>query len=447
MTSKAWEKVLAQLRGEVSEQVFETWLRPLRFGTREGPILFVATPHKFFKQWIEDNHLTRIEEIVRKELAEEVTVEIMVGSEEEEPLPLVAVPSRLQLPEETATRTRTVFGLLNNRYTFDRFVIGTGNQFAHAASVAVANDPGNSYNPLFIYGGVGLGKTHLLHAIGNAALAKSPRLKVCYIPAEKFTNDLIASLRSGKMSDFKERYRNVDLLLMDDVQFIAGKRSTQEEFFHTFNELYSTRRQVVVTSDKFPKEIPDLEERIQSRFEWGLVADIQAPDIETRVAILNRKAEVENIALPEDVALFLATAVKNNIRELEGCLIRIGAHASLTRKEINLDLAKEILLPLIGNAGREIAPDHIQKVVADHYGVKVSELRSDRKHKVIAMPRQVAMFLMREMTRCSFPDIGQRFGGRDHTTVMYAVKKIEKNLADDVSLRSTVDALRKKIEG
>jgi chromosomal replication initiator protein len=447
VTSKAWEKILAQLRGEVSEQVFETWLRPLRYVTREGPILFVATPHKFFKQWIEDNHLARIEEIARKELAEEVTVEIMVGSEEEEPPSPGSVSSRLMLPEEAATRARTVFGLLNNRYTFDRFVIGTGNQFAHAASVAVANDPGNSYNPLFIYGGVGLGKTHLLHAIGNAALEKSPRLKVCYIPAEKFTNDLIASLRSGKMSDFKERYRNVDLLLMDDVQFIAGKRSTQEEFFHTFNELYSTRRQVVVTSDKFPKEIPDLEERIQSRFEWGLVADIQAPDIETRVAILNRKAELENITLPEDVALFLATVVKSNIRELEGCLIRIGAHASLTRKEINLDLAKAILAPILGSAGREISPDMIQKAVADHFGVKLSELRSDRKHKVIAMPRQVAMFLMREMTRCSFPDIGQRFGGRDHTTVMYAVKKIEKNLADDVSLRNTVDALRKKIEG
>jgi chromosomal replication initiator protein len=447
VTSKAWEKVLAQLRGEVSDQVFETWLRPLRFVAREGTILFVATPHKFFKQWIEDNHLARIEEIARKEVAEEVTVEIMVGSEEEEPHPAVSVPSRLQLPEETATRARTVFGLLNNRYTFERFVIGTGNQFAHAASVAVANDPGNSYNPLFIYGGVGLGKTHLLHAIGNAALAKSPRLKVCYIPAEKFTNDLIASLRSGKMSDFKERYRNVDLLLMDDVQFIAGKRSTQEEFFHTFNELYSTRRQVVVTSDKFPKEIPDLEERIQSRFEWGLVADIQPPDIETRMAILNRKAEAEKISLPEDVALYLATAVKNNIRELEGCLIRIGAHASLTRKEINLDLAKAILRPLIGNGGREVSPENIQKAVAEHFGVKVSDLRSDRKHKVIAMPRQVAMYLMRSMTRCSFPDIGQRFGGRDHTTVMYAVKKIEKKLADDVSLRSTVDALRKKIEG
>ncbi|GAB4237578.1 MAG: chromosomal replication initiator protein DnaA [Deltaproteobacteria bacterium] len=447
MTSKSWEKVLAQLRGEVSEQVFETWLRPLRYVTREGSILFVATPHKFFKQWIEDNHLARIEEIARKELAEEVTVEIMVGSEEEEAFPASAALSPPPVPEETAPRARSVYGQLNSRYTFDRFVIGTGNQFAHAASTAVANDPGNSYNPLFIYGGVGLGKTHLLHAIGNAALSKSPRLKVCYIPAEKFTNDLIASLRSGKMSDFKERYRNVDILLMDDVQFIAGKRSTQEEFFHTFNELYSTRRQVVVTSDKFPKEIPDLEERIQSRFEWGLVADIQAPDIETRVAILNRKAEAENIVLPEDVALYLATVVKSNIRELEGCLIRIGAHASLTRKEINLELAKTILSPLFGNGNREISPERIQKAVAEHFGVKVAELRSDRKHKVIATPRQVAMYLMREMTRCSFPDIGQRFGGRDHTTVMYAVKKIEKKLADDVSLRGTVDELRKKIEG
>jgi chromosomal replication initiator protein len=319
VTAKAWERVLAQLRGEVSEQVFETWLRPLRFVAREGPILFVATPHKFFKEWIEENHLARIEEISRKELAEEVTVEILVGNEEEDPLSPAVVSSRLlQLPEETVTRARSVFGPLNNRYTFDRFVVGTGNQFAHAASVAVANDPGNSYNPLFVYGGVGLGKTHLLHAIGNAALEKSPRLKVCYIPAEKFTNDLIASLRSGKMSDFKERYRNVDLLLMDDVQFIAGKRSTQEEFFHTFNELYSSRRQVVVSSDKFPKEIPDLEERIQSRFEWGLVADIQAPDIETRVAILNRKAEAEQILLPEDVALYLATMVKNNIAYPQG---------------------------------------------------------------------------------------------------------------------------------
>jgi chromosomal replication initiator protein len=447
MTSKTWEKILSQMRGEVTDQVYETWLRPLRFVTREGAVVFLATPHKFFKQWIEENHLPRIEEIARKELAEDVTVEIVVGGEEEA-LPPPVTPARyLQLPQETVTRARSIYGPLNARYTFDRFVVGTGNQFAHAASVAVANDPGSSYNPLFLYGGVGLGKTHLLHAIGNEAQAKQPQMRVCYIPAEKFTNELITSIRTNRMSEFKERYRNVDILLMDDVQFIAGKTRTQEEFFHTFNDLYSSRKQIVVSSDKFPKEIPDLEERIQSRFEWGLVADIQPPDIETRVAILNRKAEAESIALPEDVALFLATVVKSNIRELEGYLIRIGAHASLTRREINLDLARSILAPLISTAEKEISPDAILKAVAEHYGVKVSDLRSDRKHKAVAAPRQTAMYLMRELTNCSFPDIGQRFGGRDHTTVMYAVKKIGKNLADDVSLRGTVDALRKKLEG
>jgi chromosomal replication initiator protein len=447
MTTRTWEKILSQMKGEVSDQVYETWLRPLRFVTREGAVVFLATPHKFFKQWIEENHLPRIEEIARKELGEDVTVEIVVGGEEDS-LPPPVTPARyLQLPQETVTRVRSVYGPLNSRYSFERFVIGTGNQFAHAASVAVANDPGNSYNPLFLYGGVGLGKTHLLHAIGNEAQAKQPQLRVCYIPAEKFTNDLITSIRTNRMTEFKERYRNVDILLMDDVQFIAGKTRTQEEFFHTFNDLYSSRKQIVVSSDKFPKEIPDLEERIQSRFEWGLVADIQPPDIETRVAILNRKAEAENIALPEDVALLLATVVKSNIRELEGYLIRIGAHASLTRKEINLDLARTILSPLISNTAREVSPDAILKSVAEHYGVKVSDLRSDRKHKAIAGPRQMAMYLIRELTNCSFPDIGQRFGGRDHTTVMYAVKKIEKNMTDDVSLRGTVDALRKKIEG
>jgi chromosomal replication initiator protein len=447
MTTRTWEKILSQMKGEVTDQVYETWLRPLRFVTREGAVVFLATPHKFFKQWIEENHLPRIEEIARKELGEYVTVEIVVGGEEES-LPPPVTPARyLQLPQETVTRARSIYGPLNGRYTFDRFVVGTGNQFAHAASVAVANDPGSSYNPLFLYGGVGLGKTHLLHAIGNEAQAKQPQMRVCYIPAEKFTNELITSIRTNRMSEFKERYRNVDILLMDDVQFIAGKTRTQEEFFHTFNDLYSSRKQIVVSSDKFPKEIPDLEERIQSRFEWGLVADIQPPDIETRVAILNRKAEAESIALPEDVALLLATVVKSNIRELEGYLIRIGAHASLTRREINLDLARSILAPLISTAEKEISPDAILKAVAEHYGVKVSDLRSDRKHKAVAAPRQTAMYLMRELTNCSFPDIGQRFGGRDHTTVMYAVKKIGKNLTDDVSLRGTVDALRKKLEG
>ncbi len=450
MTLRAWESVLSHLKNRVSEQVFETWLRPLRFVSREGSLILVATPHKFFKQWIEENYMPQLEDAARKELGRSVSVEIVVGNEEdgeaERPAPERPLSTGDGLdarPLKTSTRN----GELNPRYTFDRFVVGAGNQFAHAASFAVANDPARSYNPLFIYGGVGLGKTHLLHAIGNHSLQRDSKVRTCYITAEKFTNELIFSLRTNRMPDFKEKYRNLDLLLVDDVQFIAGKQRTQEEFFHTFNDLYSSRKQIVVSSDKFPKEIPDLEERIQSRFEWGLVADIQPPDLETRLAILNRKAEADQIPLPPDVSQFLATVIKNNIRELEGSLIRIGAHASLTKREINLELAREVLSRFLETSGREISPDTIIKTVGDHFGVKVSELRSGRKHKVVALPRQVAMFLMREMTKCSFPDIGQRFGGRDHSTVMYAVKMIEKKLKDDVSLRNSIEALRKSISG
>jgi chromosomal replication initiator protein len=447
MTTLAWGRILDHLKESVSDQVFETWLRPLRFVTLEGSLLLVAAPHQFFKQWIEDNFLTQIEDAVRKETGGDISVEIVVGGEEEGEGARETEPELGSPPEIPASRQRSRNGALNPRYTFDRFVVGAGNQFAQAASFAVATDPAKSYNPLFLYGGVGLGKTHLLHAIGNLAFDHNPRIRICYITAEKFTNELIYCLRTNRMQDFKERYRNVDMLLVDDVQFIAGKQRTQEEFFHTFNDLYSSHRQIVVSSDKFPKEIPDLEERIQSRFEWGLVADIQAPDMETRVAILNRKAEADQIALPQEVALFLATTIKTNIRELEGSLVRIGAHASLTKREINLDLAREVLSHLIENADRQVSPDAVVKAVAEYYGVKVSDLRSERKHKVVALPRQVAMYLIRNLTRCSLPDIGLRFGGRDHTTVMYAVKKIEKKVREDVSLRNTIDALRKNLEG
>jgi chromosomal replication initiator protein len=294
VTSRAWDTVLSHLKTEVSDQVFETWLRPLRFVSREGSLLLVATPHKFFKQWIEENYMPHLEQAARKELGGDVAVEIVVGSEEDGEVERAVHVQEISLDAGTRakpSRQKTTNGALNPRYTFDLFVVGAGNQFAHAASYAVANDPAKSYNPLFIYGGVGLGKTHLLNAIGNLAQIRNPRVRLCYITAEKFTNELIFSLRTNRMPDFKEKYRNVDMLLVDDVQFIAGKQRTQEEFFHTFNDLYSSRRQIVVSSDKFPKEIPDLEERIQSRFEWGLVADIQPPDLETRVAILNRKAD------------------------------------------------------------------------------------------------------------------------------------------------------------
>ena len=450
VTTRAWDTVLSQLKAKVSDQVFETWLRPLRFVSREGSLILVATPHKFFKQWIEENYMPQLEEAARKELGKNVTIEIVVGGEEEGEGERPAAVQDLYpdaASETKPSKPTTRNGELNPRYTFESFVVGAGNQFAHAACYAVANDPAKSYNPLFIYGGVGLGKTHLLHAIGNFTRGRNPRVLVAYITSEKFTNELIFSLRTSRMHDFKEKYRNVDVLLVDDIQFIAGKQRTQEEFFHTFNDLYSSRKQIVVSSDKFPKEISDLEERIQSRFEWGLVADIQPPDLETRLAILNRKAEADQIALPADVSLFLATMIKNNIRELEGSLIRIGAHASLTKREINIDLAREVLSRLLESSVREISPDTIQKLVAEHFGVKVTDLRSGRKHKVVALPRQIAMYLMREMTHCSFPDIGQRFGGRDHSTVMYAVKMIEKKMKDDVSLRNSIEALRKAING
>jgi len=448
MTAQAWGRVLARLRDQVTEQVYETWLRPLRYVTREGTLLLVATPHRFFKQWIEENYLPQLEECARAELGPDICVEIVLDSEEAGEVPRASSGTyEPLLPEERPARSRVANGQLNPRYTFDRFVVGVGNQFAHAAATAVASDPARSYNPLFIYGGVGLGKTHLLHAIGNFAAERHPHLKVYYTTAEKFTNELIYSLRTNRMPAFKDKYRNVDMLLVDDVQFIAGKQRTQEEFFHTFNDLYTAHKQIVVTSDKFPKEIPDLEERIQSRFEWGLVADIQPPDMETKVAILNRKAEAERIPLPQDVAIFLASVVKSNIRELEGSLIRIGAHASLTNREINLDLAREVLAKLLETAEREISPEAILKTVAEHYGVKVQDLRSGRKHKAVALPRQVAMYLMRRLTRASFPEIGERLGGRDHSTVMYAVKKIEQRIHDDVSLKNTVEALKKALSG
>ncbi len=451
MTPRDWEKILERMRDQVSEQAFETWLKPLRFVSQEGPLVLVATPHKFFKEWIEENYIVTLEELVRLQCGAEATLEVMVGGEEEEDaavgpphLPALLPPG----PKEAASlpAPRPQGAVLDPKYTFERFVVGEGNQFAHAAAYAVATNPAQSYNPLFLYGGTGLGKTHLLHAIGNLALESHPRLKLCYITAEKFTNELIYSLRQNRMTDFKEKYRGLDMLLVDDIQFIAGKARTQEEFFHTFNELYSARKQIVVSSDKFPKDIPDLEERIQSRFEWGLVADIQPPDLETRVAILNRKAESERIPLPQDVCLFLASSFKSNIRELEGSLIRVSAHASLTQRVINLDLAREVLSKLL-ESKRDLSPDLILKTVADHFGVKVTDLRSGRKHKVVALPRQVAMYLIRQLTGNSFPDIGQRLGGRDHSTVMYAVKTIEKKIRDDVSLRGSVETIRKAIGG
>src|SRR6056297_3962665 len=340
---------------------------------------------------------------------------------------------------------KTNYSNLNHLYTFDTFVSGTSNQFAHAAAMAVAKSPATTYNPLFIYGGVGLGKTHIIHSIGNEIIKNNNNLTITYYSSEKFTNELINSLRHGKMEEFRNKFRSIDVLLIDDIQFIAGKKSTQEEFFHTFNALYESHKQIVVTSDKFPKEIPGLEDRLRSRFEWGLIADIQPPDVETKQAILKMKAEQNHIDLPEDVASFLANSICSNVRELEGYLIRIGAYASLTSTAINLQMARDVLKDILIEKNKELSVEEILKRVSSHFNVKISDIKSSRRHKAIVLPRQVAMYLARQLTSASYPEIGEKFGGKDHSTIIHAINKIEKLAGEDYSLRKNLDLLRKNL--
>lgn len=353
--------------------------------------------------------------------------------------PIAAISVR----DMAAPVIRTLGQPVDPKHTFDTFVVGASNQFAHAAARAVAEQPATQYNPLFIYSDAGLGKTHLLHAIGNYVLRLNPKAKICYISAEKFVNDLIDSIHHGRMSQFRERYRDsFDMLLMDDIQFIAGKDRTQEEFFHTFNALHSSKRQIVVTSDKFPKDIPGLEDRIRTRFEWGLIADIQPPEIETRIAILRAKAELDDIFLPNDVALFLASNIKSNIRELEGALIRLGAQASLSGSEISLDLAKQLLRNIIKEPSASISADAIQDAVARHFSIKVSDLKSRERSRRVALPRQITMYLIRKYCAKSYPDIGILLGGKDHSTVLHGVKSIATEIERDPEIRRHVEEIQ-----
>ncbi|MCL2761172.1 MAG: chromosomal replication initiator protein DnaA, partial [Desulfuromonadales bacterium] len=337
------------------------------------------------------------------------------------------------------------FSSLNEKYSFDTFVCGPSNEFAYAASMAVSENPSEKYNPLFIYGGSGLGKTHLMVAIGNHLLKENSDMKICYYTSETFMNEMINNIRHKKMEDFRAKFRKADILLIDDIQFMAGKEGTQEEFFHTFNALYQSHKQIVVTSDKFPKEIPGLEERLRSRFEWGLIADIQPPGIETKIAILKRKAELNNIDLPDDVALLIGSSSTTNIRELEGMLIRLGAYASLTKNKITLTMAKDILKAIIVDKSQEVSIDQIQKTVSDHFKIKIADLKSDKRLKNFVIPRQLAIFICRELTKSSYPEIGEKFGGKDHSTVIYAVKKISKQLENDQDLKTTYEFLKNKL--
>jgi len=446
-----WQETLSQLEQNLNPQHFTTWIKPIQFIGIDKDLVQIEVPNRFFLSWIRDNYAELIRETLSSIGAVSYRLKIDIASVnhtinnsvEETTLDKEIITdqiSRTTLPKNTSSIN------INKKYTFDEFVSGSSNQFAYAAANAVANNPATTYNPLFIYGGVGLGKTHLVNAIGNAILLKNPEMRVCYYTSEKFMNELINSLRYAKMDEFRNKFRSMDVLLIDDVQFIAGKERTQEEFFHTFNSLYESHKQIVVTSDKFPKEIPGLEERLRSRFEWGLIADIQSPDVETKQAILKIKAEQNGINLPEDVAFFLANSITSNVRELEGYLIRIGAYASLTSTSITLSMAKDILKNILVEKRREITVEEIQKVVAQYFNIKISDLKSAKRLKALVLPRQVAMYIARQLTSCSYPEIGEKFGGKDHSTIIHAIKKIDKKIAEDMQLNSTVNSLRQTLE-
>jgi chromosomal replication initiator protein len=440
-----WSNVIDSLKERVGQQNFDIWIKPMHFLSIDGEKVELEVPNRFFKEWINEHYSPLIREAISFLTQKPCHLQFRIRSEKMVEKESIQPP--LQSYEIQATlSSRPIF---NPKYTFDHFVVGASNQFANAACLAVANLPAKNYNPLFIYGGVGLGKTHLLHAIGNHILQQRilPDVKkICYISSEEFTNELINSLRYEKMDEFRNKFRRMDILLIDDIQFISGKERTQAEFFHTFNSLYEAHKQIVVTSDKFPKDIPNFEERLRSRFEWGLIADIQPPDIETKVAILRKKAEIENIPLPNDVAFFLASQIDSNVRMLEGSLIRIGAFASLTKTPIDMQLAKEVLKNIIKPKEEFISIDLIQKVVSNSFNIKISDLKVKRKYKGYVIPRQIAMYLSRKLTNASLLEIGDKFGGKDHSTVLHSIKKVEERMSKEPSFREMIENLHSRIK-
>ena len=424
---KLWENFLNQIKEKTSFQIYESWFKPLRLIAVSPSAISIEAPSVFFLDWVKTNYLDMIKEVFCGLTKAPVDIQFIAK----------------QAPQDKTEPAGAVSAVpknINSKYIFNNFVVGSSNQFAHAACLAVANHPGRTYNPLFVYGGVGLGKTHLLHAIVHQGISKNARAKICYISAENFTNELINSIRFEKMIQFRNKYRNMDMLLLDDIQFIAGKERTQEEFFHTFNALFELKKQIVVTSDKTPREIPELEDRLRSRFEWGLIADIQPPDAETKVAILKKKAVAEDICLPNDVAFFLATNVKSNIRELEGLLNRLIAYSSLYGCDISLDFTKDVLKDVLG-VKKEATPEDIVKLVCKYCNTKVADIKSKRKNNSVLIPRQIAMYSIRKVTNLSYPEIGRFFGGKDHSTVIHSIKKIESLLMKDQNIKKIVDSV------
>ena len=458
-----WMRILGALEKKINRHSYETWLKPTRFSHAVGKVMFVRVPTPEFRH-IGDKYGDLIFEAVDNLKLEFEDFQFVTV--DEDPSVVAQRPPSQPIPVQSAghvgngaAAVRSGVGAsqsrfdwetaaqLNPKYTFEAFVIGSGNQFAHAASRAVAERPSKAYNPLFLYGGVGMGKTHLMQAIGHEVKKRMPEASICYVSSEKFTNEMINSLRYDKMTSFRDKFRNVDLLLIDDIQFLAQKERTQEEFFHTFNALHESMKQIVIASDRPPKELPEIEDRLRSRFEWGLIADIQPPDLETKVAILQKKSETERVPLPTDLALYIASNVRTNVRELEGALIRLIAYCSLTGAEVTLSTAQQVLKNFIDSQARKISIDSIQKAVAEQFGLRTPEIKQKNNSRSIVVPRQIAMYLAKQMTEASLPEIGRQFGGKHHTTVMHSIAKIDEQRRNDKDLNRLINKLTETLNG
>jgi chromosomal replication initiator protein len=436
-TANIWDEVLLRVQTKVNQHSFYQWFRPTSLVNDGGTSVTVRVPSVLFRDWLKKHYSGVISEAMVEVNRPGTTIAFVADAKGESGADADIPPEPIGGIEPIVLQSAAPHGL-NPRYTFDTFIVGPSNQFAHAACRAVAEAPSRAYNPLFMYGGVGLGKTHLMHAVGHYVLQHGKNLKLTYISSERFINEFINAVRYDRVLDFRERYRTVDVLLVDDIQFLAGKEGTQAEFFHTFNSLHESTKQIVVSSDCPPHEIPTLEERLRSRFEWGLIADIQPPDLETKVAILKKKAEAEAVPLPDNVAMYIAGRIKSNVRELEGSLIRLIAFASLTGRAITLDLAQEVLRNILDHDERIVTIESIQKFVADYYQLKPSELKSRNNSKSVAMPRQIAMYLCKSLTHKSLPEIGRSFGGKHHSTVIHSIRKVEELRKKDPAFNSLV---------
>ncbi|SFS37443.1 chromosomal replication initiator protein DnaA [Marininema halotolerans] len=438
-----WAQALEHIQGKLSKPSFETWLQATEAVDYREDTLVISAPNEFARDWLESRYANLVRDTLQEVTGSVIGVQFITHSavrpevDEEKSTPQDMPPKEPEAPKT----------MLNSRYTFDTFVIGSGNRFAHAASLAVAEAPAKAYNPLFVYGGVGLGKTHLMHAIGNYVQSHPSHTRVVYLSSEKFTNEFINSIRDNRTDDFRNKYRNVDILLIDDIQFLAGKEQTQEEFFHTFNALHEESKQIVISSDRPPKAIPTLEDRLRSRFEWGLITDIQPPNLETRIAILRKKAIADNLDIDSEVMAFVADRIDTNIRELEGALIRVVAYSALMNQPVTTELAAEALKDIIGNAQPKIVGiPEIQQTVSAYYHMRVEDLKGKKRTKTVALPRQIAMYLSRELTDSSLPKIGEEFGGRDHTTVIHAHEKITRTQSMDRSLQKAIEDIKQKLQ-